>query len=224
MRERTADDPWQDLDLVKEAFALAIEVHKADLRKDTTIPYLSHLWSVAALVLEHGGDDKQVAAALLHDAVEDGGGLAMLDTIRQLDEEVAYLVRHLSDSVVDTTKNEPKADWKTRKIRYLQSLEGADARVLLVSACDKLHNARCILADHRVLGPKVWDRFSHDDPIAHAWYYDSLAHAFSGRVPLPLDEELRRTVDALLDRLRAGEAPELDVAIRRRRVDAGQQA
>lgn len=224
MRERTADDPWQDLDLVKRAFALAIEVHREDLRKDTTIPYLSHLWSVAALVLEHGGDDKQVAAALLHDAVEDGGGVAMLDTIRQLDEEVADLVLHLSDGVVDTTKNQAKLDWKTRKVGYLQSLEGTDARVLLVSACDKLHNARCILADHRVLGPKVWDRFSHDDPTGHAWYYDSLARAFSGRVPHPLYDELRRTIDALFDRLRTGEAPELDVAIEHRRVDAGQQA
>jgi len=91
---------------VRSAWDLAVEVHQGDLRKGTTIPYVSHLWSVAALVLEHGGHDTQVAAALLHDAVEDGGGRRMLEEIKGLSSEVAYLVEHLSDSVVDTTRNE----------------------------------------------------------------------------------------------------------------------
>ena len=207
---------------MREAWELAVEAHQGDLRKGTTIPYVSHLWSVAALVLEHGGDDAQVAAALLHDAVEDAGGRAMLERIEGLSAEVAFLVEHLSDSVVDTTRDEQKADWRTRKVGYLRSLQDADERVLLVSACDKLHNARCILADHRAVGAELWKRFNQGDPARHAWYYDSLVRAFAGRMPPALEEELRRTVDALLDRLRAGEAPDVDAAVARLRADAGQ--
>lgn len=224
MVPRTEEQPWQDLAVVRRAFDLAIEAHENDLRKGSSIPYVSHLWSVAALVLEHGGDDNQVAAALLHDSVEDSGGLAMLERIEALNRDVAFLVEHLSDSVVDTTKGEHKPDWQTRKISYLRSLEDADERVLLVSACDKLHNARCILADHRAVGPDLWSRFNVSDPVAQAWYYDSLARTFSGRVPSALDAELRRTVDALLDRLRAGEAPDVDAGIDRIRAGTGPPA
>ena len=218
------EQPWPDLDLVRDAWDLALEAHERDLRKGTTIPYVSHLWSVASLVLEHGGDDAQVAAALLHDSVEDAGGRVMLERIERRSADVAFLVEHLSDSVVDTTKGEQKADWRTRKVGYLRSLEYADQRVLLVSACDKLHNARCILADHRAHGAELWTRFSQSDPASHAWYYDSLARAFADKVPAALDAELRRTVDALLDRLRAGEAPDVDADIARLRADAGQPA
>ena len=220
MAQRTAEQPWQDLTLVRDAWELAIEAHERDVRKGSAIPYVSHLWSVAALVLEHGGDDAQVAAALLHDSVEDAGGRAMLERIEGRDADVAFLVEHLSDSVVDTTRGEEKADWWTRKVGYLRSLEHADPRVLLVSACDKLHNARCILADHRAVGGALWSRFSQPDPASHAWYYDSLARAFAGRVPPALDAELRRTVDALLDRIRAGEAPDVDASIARLRAEA----
>jgi (p)ppGpp synthase/HD superfamily hydrolase len=222
MVERTKEQPWQDLGIVRRAWDLAIEAHEADLRKGSTIPYVSHLWSVAALVLEHGGDDNQVAAALLHDSVEDSGGRAMLERIEAMNPDVADLVEHLSDSVVDTTKGEQKADWQTRKIGYLQSLERADARVLLVSACDKLHNARCILADHRTFGAELWTRFNVSDSTKQAWYYDSLARAFAGRVPKALDDELRRTVDTLLDRLRDGETPDLDAGIAQVRANVGQ--
>lgn len=178
---------------------IATEVHSGELRKGTAIPYLSHIWSVGALVLEHGGDDAQVAAGLLHDTVEDGGGTAMLERLQAEfpDTDVADLVEHLSDSVVDTTTGAVKADWRTRKRRYLAEVAQADGRVLLVSACDKLHNARCILADHRVHGVELWKRFNQADPAAHLWYYDSLAHIFAGRVPPPLGDELRRTVDEL---------------------------
>jgi (p)ppGpp synthase/HD superfamily hydrolase len=81
----------------------AADAHRCDLRKKTTILYLSHLWSVAALVLEHGGDDEQVCAALLHDVAEDHGGAAEIKDIRnRFVDEVARLVEALSDSLVDT--------------------------------------------------------------------------------------------------------------------------
>ncbi len=109
MPTRSLQQPWQDFDQVMHAAAYAAEVHRGDLRKGTAIPYLSHLWSVAALVLEHGGDDEQVAAALLHDAAEDHGGTARIDDLRErFGAEVARLVEALSDSLVDTDAGEAK--------------------------------------------------------------------------------------------------------------------
>jgi len=196
---RTDAAPWQDFDLVLAASAYAAEVHRNDVRKATiTVPYLSHLWSVAALVLEQGGDDGQVAAALLHDVVEDHGGTRRLNEIRErFGDDVADLVEGLSDSLVDTTAGEAKAPWRERRERYLDHLDSADERVALVSACDKLHNARCTLADLREVGPAMWQRFTVSDPEEQLWFYESLVHILARRVRAPVVDELRRTVEAI---------------------------
>ncbi|TWH04162.1 HD domain-containing protein [Nocardioides sp. J9] len=198
MAPRATDQPWQDLDLVMRAAAYAADAHRGDLRKGTTIPYLSHLWSVAALVLEHGGDDEQVAAALLHDVAEDHGGTARLaDVAKEFGPEVARLVEALSDSLVDTDAGEEKAPWQERKSTYLQHLADVDERVALISACDKLHNARSVEADLREVGPAVWERFRVQEPEQHLWYYRSLVEALRPKVPAALGEMLQRTVAAI---------------------------
>lgn len=195
---RSADCPWQDFDLVMAASSYAADAHRNDLRKSTAIPYLSHLWSVAALVLEHGGDDEQVAAALLHDVAEDHGGAARVDDLRvRFGSEVARLVAALSDSLVDTDAGATKPPWRERKETYLAHLAEVDERVALVSACDKLHNARCIEADLRAVGADLWQRFTVTDPAEHLWYYGSLAATLRGKVPPALADELDRTVASI---------------------------
>lgn len=193
---RTSEKPWQEFELVQQAAEYAAEAHKRDLRKGTTIPYLSHLWSVAALVLEHGGDDQQVAAALLHDVVEDHGGETRLREVRsEFGDEVARLVEALSDSVVDATVGQRKPPWRERKERYLAHLSEVDERVALVSACDKLHNARAIVADLRAEGPALWERFNAKDPADQLWYYEGLVAALKPpKVPVRLADDLERSV------------------------------
>jgi (p)ppGpp synthase/HD superfamily hydrolase len=195
---RTRDRLWQDFDLVQRAGAYAADAHRDDVRKGTTIPYVSHLWSVAALVLEHGGDDRQVAAALLHDVVEDHGGRNRLEDVRrQFGDDVAHMVEALSDSMVDTDAGETKRPWRERKEGYLARLADDDDRVLLVSACDKLHNSRSVLADLRQHGDATWQRFTQADANEQLWYYRSLVDALVPRVPVALGDELRRTVEAV---------------------------
>lgn len=195
---RSSVAPWEDFDLVMRAAAYAADAHRNDLRKATTIPYLSHLWSVAALVMEHGGDDEQVAAALLHDVAEDHGGAARIaDIAERFGPEVARLVEALSDSLADTDAGEVKAPWRERKQQYLAHLGEVDERVALVSACDKLHNARSIEADLRTVGPALWERFTVTDPADHLWYYGSLVTALQPKVPEPLADALRRAVSAI---------------------------
>jgi (p)ppGpp synthase/HD superfamily hydrolase len=185
-----------------DALTYASRLHARQVRKGTRIPYVSHLLSVAALVLEHGGDEDQAIAGLLHDAVEDQGGQPRLEEIRQrFGERVAGIVEACSDSdEADPTK---KVSWRERKERYLEHLREAPPEVLLVSAADKLHNARAILADYRTVGESLWSRFSpgrhdvRDGRDAVLWYYRALVEIFLSSGPAALAEELARVVDEL---------------------------
>jgi (p)ppGpp synthase/HD superfamily hydrolase len=179
----------------QRAFAVACEVHAEQLRKGTRIPYLAHLMSVAALVLEHGGSEDAAIGGLLHDAVEDSrDGAEMERRIRgEFGEHVAAIVMGCSDAVA--VPGQPKPPWRDRKAAYIGRLAGEDdPDVLAVSACDKLHNARSIVADLRAVGPALWDRFNQPDPAAQLWYYQSLASRYQGRVPAALADELARVI------------------------------
>ena len=179
------------------ALFYASQLHRDQLRKGTQIPYVSHLLAVTALVLEHGGTEDEAIAALLHDAVEDQGGSETREVIReQFGEDVAAIVDGCSDA--DTL---PKPPWDERKKAYVAHVRIAPPSVRLVSAADKLHNARAILADYRQLGETLWDRFNggRDGTL---WYYRALADTFRSAESNALSEELDRTV-AELERMAA---------------------
>lgn len=189
----------------QRAFALASEIHARQLRKGTRIPYVAHVMSVAALVLEHGGSEDAAISGLLHDAVEDSDdGSATEARIRaEFGDHVAETVLGCSDAV--GVAGHAKPPWRERKEAYLRHLAASrNADVLLVSACDKLHNARSIVADLRAAGPAMWERFSVPDPSAQLWYYQSLAGSYEGRVPAALCDEVARAVAEM----RALAAPE----------------
>ena len=171
------------------AFDYAREHHAGDVRKGTTVPYLSHLLAVSAIVLEHGGTETHAIAALLHDIVEDGGGEATLAEIgERFGPDVAAIVQGCSDTTAAV-----KEDWRLRKDRYLNHLELATPDAMLVSAADKLHNARSISADLREHGDDLWARFNRgaQDQL---WYYGALRDVFLRRLPGRLADELDRTV------------------------------
>lgn len=178
-----------------DALAYACHLHRAQIRKGSGTPYVAHLLSVSALVLEHGGDEDEAIAALLHDAAEDQGGLPVLDAIAtRYGPRVAEIVRACSDSLAEDSA--AKAPWRERKERYLAHLADAPEHIALVAAADKLHNARAIVGDLREHGAAVWSRFNAPDPAEQLWYYGSLVAALSaqgGRVA-PLAAELARTV------------------------------
>ena len=175
-----------------EALVLAAMLHRNQVRKGTRIPYLTHLLAVAGLVLENGGDEDEAIAGLLHDAVEDCGGAATLESIRSaFGDCVADTVDGCTDAYV-----EPKPEWLPRKQAYLEHLHTANDSVRLVSAADKVHNARAILADLREHGDSVWSRFKAGKN-GTLWYYRALSDAFTALGPAPLARELDRTVAAI---------------------------
>ena len=168
----------------------ATRVHRGQTRKGTGVPYITHLLAVAAIVGENDGTEDEVIAALLHDAPEDAGGEAQLDEIRgRFGDGVAKIVAGCTDTYED-----PKPPWRARKEAYLDHLAEAPSPVRLVSAADKLHNARSVLSDYRAIGEKLWGRFNggRDGTL---WYYRAVADALAGDGPVA--DELGRVVTEL---------------------------
>jgi (p)ppGpp synthase/HD superfamily hydrolase len=176
-------------DRFDEAFQYAHRLHRTQTRKGTTIPYISHLMVVAALVIEHGGTEDQAIAALLHDAVEDQGGVERLSEIRKkFGDNIATIVSDCTDAWT-----EPKPEWRPRKEAYLAVLPGKPRESLLVSLADKTHNAEAILFDYRALADRIWERFN-GGAEGTRWYYSALAEVFSKAMPGPLADRLSRSV------------------------------
>jgi len=184
------------------AVTFAGAVHANQVRKGTDIPYLAHLMAVAALVLEAGGDEDCAIAAILHDAVEDSvDGKAMTGRIRKrFGERVSAIVAGCSDAVA--VPGLPKSDWRPRKEAYLRRLKvEGDIGVLLVSACDKLHNVRAIVSDLAKSGQVVWSRFTVGKE-SQLWYYGSLSEVYKiraknfagGEQLAPIANELAKVV------------------------------
>ena len=173
----------------ERALLFATRKHAGQHRKGTTVPYVAHLLSVAGLVLEAGGDEDLAIAALLHDVVEDCGGAPMLKEIRRrFGKRVADVVDGCTDTDLD-----PKPPWRQRKEDYLKHLRTADADTRLVSAADKLHNVRSIVAAYREIGDRVWERF-HGKRDGTLWYYRTLLDEFQRKKSSPLIRELERAV------------------------------
>ena len=183
--------PWLYDQNMFRALAAAAQIHAAQSRNGTDIPYLSHLLGTCSIALEYGADEDQAIAALLHDAIEDGLPTeAARRTVASFGPEVLRIVEACTDA--DT---HPKPPWRERKEAYLAHLAGQDGPVLLVSASDKLHNARSIVRDLREIGDRVWERFnpSKEEML---WYYRSLVTAYRSNPAhsSALIDELDRTV------------------------------
>lgn len=176
------------------ALIRAAELHREQRRKVSETPYVAHLLSVAALVIEAGGSEDEAIAALLHDAVEDQGGAPILEQIRnEFGELVADIVAACSDA--DTT---PKPPWRERKERHIEHVRSSSRSVRLVTCADKLHNARCVVLDLRNSGEQVWERF-RGGREGSLWYYrEMLAALQAGNdVPAGMLDELMRTVQQM---------------------------
>jgi (p)ppGpp synthase/HD superfamily hydrolase len=150
-----------------EALVFAAQLHRAQRRKGPAeIPYLAHLLAVAGTVIEHGGTEEEAIAALLHDAVEDQGGLSTRETILRLfGPEVTEIIDGSTDATVS-----PKPPWRERKERFLARLATAPASIQLVVLADKLSNVRSTIRDLRQFGGEVWNWFRGGEQ-GTLWYY-----------------------------------------------------
>jgi (p)ppGpp synthase/HD superfamily hydrolase len=157
----------------EEALIYGTRAHCNQTRKKTGIPYIAHILGVTAIALEYGAKETEAIGALLHDTVEDCGGAERLRDIREkFGDDVASIV----DGCTDTDQT-PKPPWLERKRAYVEHLKDADSSTRLVSAADKLHNTRAILAELRRTGLEVFERFAGKKE-GTLWYYRALVTAF----------------------------------------------
>jgi GTP pyrophosphokinase len=204
-------EPGRQFELTPR-FTAAVEYARClhtETRKGTIVPYMAHLLGVAALVMGEAGNapipvtEEMVIAAILHDAVEDHGGMTRLNDIeRNFGSDVARMVAGLSDTFAGD--HDKKEGWDERKRGYLARLLEEKEDVLLISAADKLYNARSILEDYRDLGAKVWERFKRGRD-KQLWYFHSLLSAYHSRGKLRIVDEFERVVREL-EAISAGEA------------------
>lgn len=167
------------------ALVFAADLHRTQRRKGSGVPYISHLLAVCALTLEFGGDEDEAIAALLHDAIEDQGGPVARAAIL---ERFGPRVTEIVDGCTDTDES-PKPPWRARKEAYIRSIASASPSVRLVVTCDKLHNARSLIRDYRILGEALWERFTGGRE-GTLWYYRAMADALGS-------DELDRAVAEL---------------------------
>ena len=202
-----------------EAVDYARIAHAAQVRKGSNISYIHHLLGVASLVIEFGGNEDQAIAGLLHDTLEDCGAAHEAMIRAQFGDAVANMVVDCTDGTAENKAQhtDPEArrrDWIERKLNYLAHLKTAPEATLLVSACDKLHNARAIVQDLEdpTVGTCVFDRFT-GGRAGTLGYYQALAVIFSAR-DVPAAEVLDATVGWMHELAGVEMRAALDVAIR----------
>lgn len=179
-----------------DALSAASDWHRDQRRKNgNNIPYFSHLLRVAGLALDYGASEDVAIAALLHDAVEDCGGLKTLATIRErFGEYVAKIVLETSDST--SADASAKAPWKERKLAYLAGLKTGLPEAALVSGCDKLDNATSLTRALTTGDPaEILPKFK-SGPVETLWYYESVASILTERKS-PVADELTEAVRRL---------------------------
>jgi (p)ppGpp synthase/HD superfamily hydrolase len=201
---KETNEKTADLLHLSDRFTRAVDYARVlhiERRKGTEIPYMAHLLGVASLVMGEAGHlpfavtEEMVIAAVLHDAAEDhGGGARLRDIEHNFGSKVARMVEGLSDSLAEDSEN--KQPWLERKTDYLARLRGEELDVQLISAADKLYNARAILDDYRVIGPEIWKRFKRgrEDQLH---YFDELVKIFKSSGTNRIVEEFGRVAEEL---------------------------
>ncbi|MEK6860595.1 MAG: HD domain-containing protein [Nanoarchaeota archaeon] len=161
---------------IKEALCYAYDLHKDQVRKTNNIPYFSHLLIVAGYVMENGGDEETVIAALLHDAVEDRGGMKTAGEIEEkFGKRVKDLVLECSDSFTGDSRR--KMPWEERKELYLSKMKNKSSEALLITLADKVHNLQSLVDAYIIYGEEIFKEFKGGKEGV-LWYYSELSKFF----------------------------------------------
>ena len=175
------------------AIIFATKAHSGTTRKGTNVPYIVHPIEAAAIVSAMTDDEEVIAAAVLHDVLEDTEATRE-DLLARFGRRITNLVENESE---DKRKTLPAAlTWKTRKqetITFLQTRADREAKMLALA--DKLANLRAIYRDQCIIGDKVWERFNEKDKNMHAWMYRSIAEALKELSDHPMWQEYSRLVN-----------------------------
>lgn len=175
--------------LTRKAITAAAHLHRDQTRKSDGSPYVSHPFSVAILISEHTDDDTVIAAALLHDILEDVVGYGEEDMRRDFGDRVTDIVLEVSEKKDPNVEEDKRATWKERKRKYLEGMGKHSLESLLVAAGDKLHNLTSFNDDLEEQGVSLLARFNAgiDEQV---WFYGEMVKVLKKRLPGELTEAL----------------------------------
>lgn len=175
--------------LTRKALTASARLHNDQTRKSDGSPYVIHPFSVAVLISEHTDDDEVIAAALLHDILEDVAGYSEEDMRRDFGDRVTDIVLDVSEEKDPNIEEDKRATWKDRKRKYLEGMEKHGMEALLVAAGDKLHNLTSFNDELEEQGVSLLARFNAgiDEQV---WFYGEMVRILKGRLPGELTEAL----------------------------------
>ncbi len=180
-------------ELLDRAILFAVKAHAGTERRGKGFPYIIHPLEAVEIVATITTDQELLAAAALHDVIEDTD--CTVDEIRaEFGDRVARLVANESDAPIAEGENEADT-WRARKQAALDRLRNADRDTKIVTIGDKLSNMRAMARDYDEIGDKLWNRFHETDPKAHAWRYRALSQALSSLNDTAAYKEFDRLVE-----------------------------
>ena len=181
-----------DTQLVDRAILFAVKAHSGTERRGKGFPYVIHPMEAMAIVATITPDPELLAAAALHDTVEDTD--VTLDVLRdQFGERVAKLVADESDVFIEGASEEES--WHQRKQAAIERLARAPHDAKIVALGDKLSNMRAIARDYAAMGDALWNIFHTKDPKEHEWHYRGLADALRELQDTPAFQEFEQLIN-----------------------------
>ncbi len=191
-----AEKPVTQEDMLSRAIAFAAEKHKSQVRKGGNVPYIVHPMEAAAIVATMTDDAALIAAAVLHDTLEDCEGVTA-------DEIESAFGAQVCDLVLFETMDKAGLTWREAREKAIEKLKSADEEQLIVTLGDKLSNARALYRDYTVIGDKLFERFNQKDKSEQAWYYASLAEALKPLSKFEAYTEFKKLTEAVFGKSRA---------------------
>ncbi|HSN58825.1 MAG TPA: HD domain-containing protein [Clostridiaceae bacterium] len=190
--ENNNEQSQTKLSILDEAMIFAVNAHSGYMRKGSNIPYILHPMEAAAIVATMTDDEKVVAAAVLHDVVEDTS-VTIEDIKAKFGDYIAELVASETENKRESQSKEET--WRLRKQETIEHLMYSTSReVKLLTLGDKLSNIRAIYKDYQAVGNDVWLRFNQKDSNEHAWYYKAVLEVTGDLHEYPAWQEFKRLV------------------------------
>lgn len=181
-----------DTSILDKAVVFAVKAHQCVERRGKDFPYIVHPMEAVAIAATMTSDQELLAAAVLHDTVEDTA-VTLKDVEREFGKRVAELVEAESDIEFEGKTREES--WRLRKEEAIERLSAASNDVKMVALSDKLSNIRAIYRDYQAIGDKVWDLFCVKDAASHEWHFRGLARALSSLKGTFAYAEFTETID-----------------------------
>ena len=180
---------------VEHAIEFALHAHAGMVRKGKNIPYILHPLEVMTIAAGLTHDEDILAAAVLHDTVEDTD-TTLADIEREFGKRTALLVAMESENKRGDLP--ASQTWQIRKQETIDLLKTAGRDMKLVCLCDKLANLRELERDLKEFGDPIWDRFNQKDKTKQRWYYGSILEILEKEFPdAPEIEEYRERLAAI---------------------------